>query len=125
MNAMKMTTGTPVRDELVGIVQGAIDHIDDLSETCRRCITADTGFCDTHLERFTLIDQLEAFDRKLWAVKTDAQAGELLTGDRDVIAVLRSVTGPDVIPVLSRVTGLSERAVIEWLDTEVKGERAA
>jgi hypothetical protein len=110
---MQQATKTPVRDELVGIIQGLIDHIDDLSDSCKSCITADTRWCGDHLDRAARVDELEAIDRKLWGAKSDAEAADLVTSQ------------PAAIAAIGEVTGLSEREVTDWLAVAAGTEAAA
>jgi hypothetical protein len=93
MNATPMQTEIPLRDKLVGIVEGRIEELWDSDGcSCEACRKSIPGWCDDHAAAQARLDELEPVARKLWAAATDAEA-RVIAARVPEAAVLLTGTG--------------------------------
>jgi hypothetical protein len=116
MNAMGQATATPVRDELIAVLEALIeDARDSLDGFCADCRDVAEDRCSDHAPCQVKVDRYEPAVLKLWQARTDTEAIVLAAG----------LGEPAVAALVARQTGMDERAVTDLLAVAAGAEAAA
>lgn len=114
--AMQTTTTTPVRDELISILETLIEGArESLDGFCVDCRAMAEDRCPDHAPCQVMVDRYEPAVLKLWQAGTDTEA----------IALVAALGEPAVAALVARQTGMDERAVTDLLAVAAGAERAA
>jgi hypothetical protein len=109
-------TTTPIRDELIAVLETLIeDAHDSLDGFCADCRDVAEDRCSDHAPFQVRVDRYEPAVLKLWQARTDTEA----------IALAAGLGEPAVAALVARQTGMDERAVTDLLAVAAGAEQAA